>query len=38
MKCPECGKELGESTWCDISTISWSCGDCGKKIYKTTND
>jgi len=34
MKCPECGKELGEGSYVDMIRIGWCCSDCNVKIYK----
>ena len=34
MKCPQCGKDLGIATNCDMNSIGWCCTDCKIKIYK----
>lgn len=34
MRCPGCGKNLGDPTEVDLSTKGWSCVYCGLKIYK----
>jgi len=34
IKCPECGKELGEHTQVDMNRIGWVCIKCDIKIYK----
>ena len=34
MKCPECGKDLGQHTSVDIDRIGWNCSDCQIKVYK----
>lgn len=34
IKCPECHKDLGQETICDINNIGWGCTNCKIKIYK----
>lgn len=34
MNCPDCGKDLGEGSITDFTTISWCCTVCGIKINK----
>jgi len=34
MKCPECGRELGKPSNCDLNRVGWECTKCKIKIYK----
>jgi len=40
MKCPECGKELGDGIFVDLATIGWVCvhPTYDLKIYKMGRD
>jgi len=33
MKCPKCGKDLGEGTQIQVCTKGWVCNKCNIKIY-----
>jgi len=34
MRCPNCGRDLGDPTDIDIKQVGWGCPYCGLKIYK----
>lgn len=34
MICPECRRELGNSTSVDMTQDGWCCSKCGIKIYR----